>query len=395
MFKNNPQGVKVLLSASLLNLFLGMIYIWGIFVVPVSEALSWNPDAAKLTASFLIGFFTWGNVLAGRLLPKLGASKVTRLGGAIMAIGAVLAALTPQSAPWLLYVTYGILVGLGGGMGYIVAVAGVQKWFPNHRGTATGICVGIFGLSVTVFAPILSFLLREFSVQITFFILAAVFLCVTFLLGQFMHFPKENQAPPSAMDDKRQYSPREMVKTRAFVHIIASFFLVTVAFFVVNPAVQTLSLYRGFPLEFATRLLMITGIANTAGRFIVPMLSGKMRNETIIVCLMAVLTFAAGMLTFATGALFVVVVTLIPICFGAALSVFPLLTADYFGLKNLAANYGLVGLGFSASALLAPGAIGLLGGYTTRFIAVAVLSALGICTMGSLLLQARGAQKKK
>ena len=186
------------------------------------------------------------------------------------------------------------------------------------------------------------------------------------------------------MDDKRQYTWREMIRTRIFFLVISSFFLVTVGFFVVNPAVQTLSLYRGFDLAFATRLLMITGIANTAGRFLVPTISGVIRNEVIVAGLLAVLALATGILTFATGPLFVIAVALIPACFGAALSVFPVLVGDYFGLKNLASNYSIVGLGFSFSALFAPGLIGLLGSYTTQFTAVAALSAAGVLIMGYL-----------
>ena len=384
MFKGNIQGLKVLAAGTLLNLFLGTIYSWGIFVMPITEHLNWNADSVKLTASFLIGFFTWGNIVAGRLIPKFGTTKVIVIGGFTMAFGSLLAAFTPAGFPHLIYLAYGILVGLGGGMGYVIAVVAAQKWFPNHRGIATGICVGAFGLSVTVFAPVLSILLREFSVRNVFLILGTVFLLINLLLAHFMKFPEEKEAPPSSMDDKRQFTPKEMIRERAFCYIIISFFLATAGFFVVNPAVQTLSIYRGFDLAFATRLLMITGIANMAGRFLVPTISGRVSNEVIVAWLMAILALSAGTLTFATGPLFVVAVTLIPICFGAALSVFPLLAGDYFGLKNLAANYSIIGLGFSFSALLSPGLIGLMGSYTAQFAAVSALSAVGLCIMSYL-----------
>ena len=312
-----------------------------------------------------------------------------------MSFGALLAAFTPASFPWLIYITYGILSGLGGGVGYICTISAAQKWFPNHRGIATGICVGVFGLSVTIFAPILSFFLREFSVQTTFFILSAAFLTVSMVVGRQIEYPTEQEAPPSKMDGKRQFTIREMMQQRAFYHLVLSFFLVTVAFFVVTPAVQTLSLYRGFSLEFATMLLMITGIANTAGRFLVPVLSDKMRNEIIVLSLMVILMTASLTLTFASGPLFVIMVTLIPICFGAALSVFPIITADYFGLKNIGSNYGVVGaMGFATSALIMPGLIGMLGSYTVRFVAVSALSAVGIYTMGWLAWDVRLKEKE-
>ena len=384
MFRGNKQGLKVLAAGTLLNLFLGTIYGWGIFVIPLTEHLNWDADSVKLTASFLIGFSTWGNILSGYLIPKLGTTKVIVIGGFTMAFGALLAGFTPAGFPWLIYFAYGVLVGLGGGMGYVIVVVAAQQWFPNHRGIATGICVGSFGLSVTVFAPIFSFLLREFSVRNVFFILAAIFLLINLLLARLMKFPEAKEAPSSSMDDRRQFTPKEMIRERAFCYIIISLFLATAGFFVVNPAVQTLSIYRGFDLAFATRLLMITGISNMAGRFLVPTISGRVRNEIIVAGLMAILALSAGTLTFATGPLFIVAVTLIPLCFGAALSVFPLLAGDYFGLKNLAANYSIIGLGFSFSALLSPGLIGLMGSYTAQFAAVSALSAIGLCIMSYL-----------
>jgi len=385
MFSGNKQGTKVLISASILNLFLGVIYMWGIFVIPVSEYFDWGVESVRIVASFTIGFFSFANFVGGRLQQKFHETKITVFGGIMLSLGSLLAAFTPQNMPWLLYLTYGILGGFGGGLGYIVVVAAVQKWFPEHRKVATGICVGIFGLSVTVFAPILSFILREYSVQTTFIVLSISFLAVILIFGRNVRFPEENETQASPMYDKRQFTPNEMMRTREFFHLIASFLLVTAPFFVINPAVQTLSLERGFTVEFATTLLMIIGICNTGGRFLIPVISKKMRNETVIVILMIVQTLVAAFLSFATGPLFVVMVLLIPACFGAALSVFPLLAADYFGLQNVGANYGGIALGFATSALLMPGLIGMLGDYNVRFVAVAILSALGIYTMGWLL----------
>jgi len=389
VLKENRQGLKVLAAGTFLNLFLGMIYIWGIFVIPVSQALVWDVEAVKITASFTIGFFSLGGLLGGKLHGKLGASKVTMLGGLMLGSGSLLAAFTPAAFPWLLYLTYGILGGMGGGMGYISVVSSAQKWFPSHRGIATGICVGAFGLSVTVFAPVVGALLGAVTLRQTFLALSAAYFAASLLLGRMVKFPESGEVKDVHSDGKRQFTMKEMIRQREFWHIIVSFLLVTVAFFVVNPAAQTLSIYRGFDPGFATVLLMITGISNTFGRMVLPIFSGKVRNENIVVCLMIILAAASFTLSFATGPLFVVMIALIPMCFGAALSVFPLITADYFGLKNLGENYGTVALGFAFSALVMPGVIGLWGSYNLRFLAVAALSVLGIYTMGSLSLAAR------
>jgi len=389
MLAENKQGLKVLIAASILQLFFGMIYIWGIFVLPVSEVFLWDVEAVKLTASFNIGFFVLGTFSGGKLQVRLGATKVTLLGGFMVVVGMFLAAFTPTSAPWLLYITYGIVCGVGSGMGYIAGITAAQKWFPKRRGLATGLCVGAFGLSVSLFAPLIEALLSAFTLQTTFFLLSASFLVIVLLLGRLVRFPGETVTANAPSYTGIQYTSGQMVRTRAFYQLTLSLLLVTAAFFVVIPAVQTLSIYRGFGAGFATTLLVIAGFSNTLGRIVVPAFSDRVGNEMIVLMLMAVTMLASIVLTFASGALFVVMIALIPMCFGAALSIFPLLTADYFGIRNLGANYGALGIGFAFSALVLPGLVGMLGSYTTRFVAVAILSALGLFVMGPLALAAR------
>jgi len=170
---------------------------------------------------------------------------------------------------------------------------------------------------------------------------------------------------------------------------IAASWLLYITYFVVNPAFQTLSAYRGFDASFATTLLVITGMSNAFGRIVIPVVSDKIGNERTILVLMLITTLASTALIFVSGSLFVVMVALIPMCFGASLSIFPLLTADYFGIRNLGSNYGAIMIGFAVSALILPGVIGILGGYTPRFVAVAILSALGIFAIGPLIVQVK------
>jgi len=390
MFSENRQGWKVLIAASIFQLFLGIIYIWGIFVLPTSETFGWDIEAVQLTASFKIGFFVLGNFCGGKLQVKICASKVSMIGGFLLASGVLIAALIPITNPWLFYLSYGIIGGLGAGMGYIVAITSAQKWFPKRRGLATGICVGAFGLSVTLFAPVLSWLLTIYTVQHTFLIMAVTIFIATITVGRLVKFPAENAENSSALYmGEEQFTTGQILKKKEFYCLMLSLLLVTVAFFVINPSVQTLSIDRGFDAQFATTLLMITGINNTLGRIIVPSFADKFKNEVIILSLMVILAIASATLTFATGPLFILMVALIPICFGAGLAIIPLLVSNYFGMKNFGSNYSAVGIGFGISALFMPGLISLLGDYSTRFIAVSMLSLFGVLTMLPLFLMAR------
>lgn len=384
----NKQGWKVLIAASIFQLFLGVIYIWGIFVLPTSEAFGWDVEVVQLTSSFKIGFFVLGNFCGGKLQTKVCASKVSMLGGVLLASGVLISAVTPPKIPLLFYISYGIIGGLGAGMGYIVAITAAQKWFPKKRGLATGLCVGAFGLSVTLLAPVLGWLLTIYTVQQTFLIMAATFFLATFLFGRLVKFPEEVVENTNVTNVSGQFTTGEILKKKEFYCLMLSLLLVTVAFFVINPSVQTLSIDRGFDASFGTTLLMITGLSNTFGRIVVPAFADKFKNETIVLSLMVILAVAAATLTVATGPLFILMVALVPICFGAGLAVIPLLVANYFGMKNFGSNYSAVGTGFAISALFMPGLISLLGHYSVRFIVVSVLSLLGVLTMLPLFLMA-------
>ena len=383
--ENNRQAWKVLISAMIVQLFLGIVYVWGVFVIPVSEMFSWNVEAVKLTASFKLGFFVFGMIIGGKMQVRMCASRVVLAGGLMGGVGLLVASFTPIAVPWLLYVTYGVICGFGSGMGYIASITAAQKWFPKRRGFATGLCVGAFGLSVTIFAPVIEWLLATLALRTTLHIMSAAFFVVTLLLGRLVKFPEETPAAAAVASNKPQYTSGQMLRKKEFYLITISLLLITGGFFVINPAVQTLSVYRGFDLGFATILLMIVGASNAFGRIVIPIFSDRVGNERMVLILTVVTMLAAFTLIFATGPLFVVMVALIPICFGAALSVFPLITADYFGIKNLGSNYGMVTIGFAFSALVLPGLISLLGGYSVRFIAVTALAAAGIVVILALI----------
>ncbi|MCL1996139.1 MAG: MFS transporter [Defluviitaleaceae bacterium] len=403
------RGLRVLITGATLQLFLGVVYIWGMFVLPVSETFNWYAGYARLTSSFMLGHFPLGMFLGGKLAIRMGATKTTLLGGTMMGAGVFLASLTPLSMPWLIFITYGAFAGTGAGIAYITVLAAVPRWFPRRRGIATGICVGAFALSISIFAPIVQIMLYNFEVQTVFMMLAAVIFAATLVFAPHVRYPNKEEAEEISREYTKftetakagtiistahsvNFSTKEMIKQKEFYVITFSLLLGTVAFMVVNPSAATLSLYRGLDVGFATYLVMIMGFSNAFGRFLVPAFSSKVRSEIIVLAIMVANTLAAIGLIFAEGTLFVLLVTIIPISFGAILAVFPLIVGDYFGTANVGANYGIVGAGFSVSALLMPGLIALLGGYTIQFMAVAFISFAGILNI--LLLMKMGNKKK-
>ena len=374
---NNKQGIKVLITGALLQLFLGIIYVWSVFVRPVSEFFEWEIDSVKLTSSFMLCCFVLGILIGGKLQVKTGTQKIVLTGGLLMAIGMLATSFVPLKAAWLIYITYGIVGGFGVGMAYNAIISCAQKWFPKKRGLATGISVSMFGFSTVIFAPLIETLVKSIGLLNTFRLLAGIFFVFVIALFSFIKLPDETAASATAsVGDTKQYTTSEMLKTKQFYFIMFSMMFCTAAYFILNPSFKTLAAERDLTDSIATLLVMITGIANTLGRLVVPVVSDKIGREYATLSILLITAGATAILSFISGIGFIVMVALVAFCYGGSSGIYPLLTGKYFGVKNIGSNYGAVMVGFALSALLFPMVVNQIPS-TARFIVLAAVAALG------------------
>jgi OFA family oxalate/formate antiporter-like MFS transporter len=378
LIRQNKPGLRMLAAGSVLMLFLGIVYVWSVFVAPVSREYAWNAESVKLTSSFMLGFFVVGILAGGKLLPKIGARKVVLSGGILIAAGMLLTALLPVSLAPLLYVTYGIFGGFGVGNAYNAIITSAQKWFPANRGFATGVSIFAFGFSTVVFAPLIEVLINQFGVRYTFMLLAIIFLGAVLLLFNFIRLPDESASannPSAALPAMKQYTAGEAIKTKEFYFITLSLMLGTSAFFILNPAFKSLAAERSLAESVGTVIVMLTGIANAFGRLGVPLLSDKIGREKAAITIMLATAACALLLIFAQSFLFVAAIVIIAFSFGGYSGLYPVITADYFGIKNVGATYGAVMVGFALSALTFPALIGLIRDGTARFTVLGIMAA--------------------
>jgi len=389
--RENKQGLQVLFTGAILQLFLGIIYVWSVFVAPVSEYYGRAVSDVKLTSSFMLCFFVVGILLGGKLQGKFGAPKVVLCGGLLLAFGMLATAFIPKGALWLLYISYGIVGGFGVGMAYNAIISAAQKWFPKNRGFATGVSVCAFGFSTVIFAPLVEALVSAFGLQGTFLMLSGAFFLVVFALFSFIKLPDDGGvAASAALSEKKQYTMSEALKTWQFYFITFSLMFATAAFFILNPSFKTLAAERGLDAGFGTLLVMITGVANALGRLFTPLLSDKIGREKAAFSIIFATALCAFALCFASGVLFMAVVFVIAFCYGGYSGIYPVITADYFGIKNVGSNYGAVMVGFALSALCFPMLIGAVQQPVVKFIVLGALALVG----GVLVLVLQSSKKK-
>lgn len=393
MIAENKQGARVLLCGTIMQLFLGIIYVWSVFVLPVSEAYHWDVASVKLTSSYMLCFFVIGILVGGKMQVKAGTSKVVLMGGLMLAAGMFATSLIPASYAFVIYITYGIVGGFGVGAAYNANISTAQKWFPKNRGFATGVSVCAFGFSTVIFAPLVEILIKQFGLHNTFRILSVGFLVIVVALFRFINMPEESAAGASSAQSKtKQYTMTETIKTKEFYYITLSLMLATAAFFILNPSFKTFAIERGLDPAIGTVIVMITGVANALGRLGVPLLSDKIGRERTALSIIATTSLCSLSLVFVQGLLFIAVVAVIAFCYGGFSGVYPVITADYFGIKNVGSNYGAVMVGFAISALVFPMIISNIGDTTLKFIVLAALAAIGAVLI-MLLMHSRNKSK--
>ncbi len=342
-----------------IQLCAGIIYGWSVFRGPVAAHLNWDPGAAALTASVMLSMFVLGVILGGYAQDKLGPKAVTVAGSVLIGVGMAGTALVPASAPSLVYLSYGTIAGLGVGTVYTCTIAAIQKWFPDRRGFASGMIVSAFGLSLLLFAPLARFLLAEVGVQLTFLCFGAGFLLICGACALLIENPPQGYLPkgyvPSqAAVARRQYAPKEILKTKQYYLLAGALLFTLPAYFVLNPVFLSLGTERGLSENLALAGVAITGLSSAAGRLIVAWTSDKIGRKAAMVSIAVMMLAASLTMIAAQGTMFLLCITLISFGFGGAASVYSAMTAESFGTQYGGMNFGLVLLGFGVSALLFP-----------------------------------------
>ena len=180
----NRWGIAV--AAVVTQLCLGAVYGWSVFVKPLISAEHWTLTQVSLAFTLSIVCLGFGTVVGGLWQDRVGPRRVLSVAGVLYGAGYMLAALgASHHSLARLYLGYGLLAGFGMGMGYIVPVATLVKWFPDRRGLMTGVAVCGYGAGALVMSPLAAREILAYGVPATFLTLGIVYLAVVVLTAQF------------------------------------------------------------------------------------------------------------------------------------------------------------------------------------------------------------------
>jgi MFS transporter, OFA family, oxalate/formate antiporter len=342
---------------------LGAVYAWSVFRKPLSEEYDASVSSVNIAFTLTIVFLGVSAYFGGLWMAKSGPRKVAITAGLLYGAGIILASFASSSIV-LLYLTYGVLAGIGIGLGYIVPIATLIKWFPDKRGVITGIAVAGFGAGAVLTAPIAKSLVSSTGVFETFAILGVIYAVLVIGAAFFIKNPPEDYKPEgwepeeAEKGDKsgRDFEFGQAVKTWQWAALWALLFLnVTAGIAVISEAAPMAEEIGGASATAAASLVSLIAIFNGIGRFAWATFSDVIGRRWVFLSMFVIQAVVFFLLPNASSyALFAVLACVILFCYGGGFGTMPAFAADYFGSKNVGRIYGLMLTAWSAGGVAGP-----------------------------------------
>jgi MFS transporter, OFA family, oxalate/formate antiporter len=325
-------------------------YVWALFTKPIMGQLGVTLTELQITFSILIVLQTFFSPFQGYLVDKFGPRLLLSIGTILTGASWVLSAnLTTVSN---LYLTYGVLGGLGTGIVYIGVVGLMVRWFPNNRGFAVGMVAAGYGIGALLTTFPISASLAESGIQGTLTFFGYIIGAVGLLAAQGIRVPHADRAQTA--DQKVAAAagvpPKTMLKTPVFWLMFLMMSMMSTS------GLMVISQMGAFAKDFGITSAMVFGMAalplaltidrvtNGLTRPVFGWISDRIGREytmTIAFGLEAIAMFA-WVMTRSDPVMFVLLSGIVFFGWGEIFSLFPSTLTDTFGQKHATTNYGFL-----------------------------------------------------
>ncbi|MCD6486208.1 MAG: OFA family MFS transporter [Syntrophobacterales bacterium] len=385
----------VVIGAVLIQLCLGAIYAWSVFTPKLTLSIAkggmYGFSATQAAWIFSIGLLVFAIVMiiSGRMLSVTGPRKLASIGGIVLGAGYILGGLFGTSFfSQLLFI--GVIGGAGIGLAYVVPIAVGVKWFPDKKGMVTGLAVAGFGFGATIWVKAagswfgLINSLNFFGlggVQSVFLLYGVIFLVVVLLGSIVMIDPPEGYVPEgwtppkpvssesgsnpgSAALGMTNFESGEMLKTPQFYMTWVTFLFSAIAGLMVIYCIKLFGIdslkAAGMTAAAASAAagtaMALYAIFNGLGRIVWGTVSDKLgrKMSIFLMCLLQGIIMLLFYKMGGTVATLIIGACIIGFNFGGNFALFPAITADYFGNKNVGLNYGFIFVAYGIAGVIGP-----------------------------------------
>lgn len=373
-----PNRWVIAVMGTVLQLCLGTVYAWSFFQSLLVQSYRWSYTDTAWAFSLVICTLGVSAAWAGINLPRFGPRPLAMAGGLLFSLSYVFGglALLVDSRP-LFYLGYGVVGGLGIGLGYVTPVSTVAKWFPDKKGLVTGVVVMGFGIGAFVMSKVLVPVLlhaTDGDLVFVFIALGVLFGVVLLPVTWFLRAPPapvvapvttSTTVTPPAQADADHISPWRYVCTSQFVIMWLVFFCNIAAGISVisfqSPLLQEIwglsdpGVEPAVLATYGATLIAISSLFNGVGRLFWGMISDRIGRVESFRLLLATQMLVFGMLmTERDPWIFSALVCYVLLCFGGGFGTMPSFVIDVFGTRRMSVMYGFLLTAWAAAGVVGP-----------------------------------------
>ncbi|HNS29379.1 MAG TPA: OFA family MFS transporter [Tenuifilaceae bacterium] len=398
----------IAIMGTVLQLSLGTVYTWSFFQKPIMAAYGWNNVQVMWIFSLAICFLGLSAAVGGMILPKYGPKKLATTGALLYGIGYLISAyaMTISNLP-LFYIGFGVIGGIGLGLGYVTPVATASKWFPDKKGFITGMVVMGFGLGALLMSKVIAPVLMNITdgnIVKVFLYAGFVLLAIGVPAGLIMKNPPagyvpEGYTPPVKSAASQGHEDSLTVSkcilsgkfwgmwTIFFMNIAAGIMFIGLQ----SPMIQDLFKIKDASMSTealaaaGATLIGISSLFNGVGRFFWGGLSDKIGRIQAFRLILGsqVLVFIAMIYT-GNPWLFGILVCYVLLCYGGGFGTMPSFVLDIFHAKLMPVVYGTILTAWSMAGIVGPQIAAYIKDHyaetaaTKTFVAGSILLAIGL-----------------
>ena len=389
----------IALAAIGIHISIGSVYAWSVLTRPIMDEMGFTLKETTWTFSLAILFLGLSAGFLGNFVEKIGPKKSGLLSASCFGIGMFGTAYAFHAHSLaLLYLFYGVIGGIGLGTGYITPVSTLVKYFPNHRGFATGLAIMGFGFASLIAGPIMQHLTAAYGLINNFLILGSIYIVIMVISSLYLKPPVQKEAVHKIVQLNHGMTTNEVIKTWRFIALWWIFFInITCGIGLLAVASPMAQEVVGMDAAAAASMVGIIGLLNGAGRIFWSTISDYLGRGITYVLFFLIEIFAFWQLAGTTDAFFFqTLVLLIITCYGGGFSCMPAYLSDLFGTRHLSAIHGRILTAWGLAGVAGPTIISIFRestndyGITLRFFAACFVLNLVI----ALVLKVYGHKKE-
>ena len=365
-------------------LFAGVLYAWSILKSPLGAEFGWKASQLALNFTLAMTFFCIGGLLGARLSKRWGHRLALILAGVLAAAGFGLTALLNHVPVAVLYLTYGVLAGIGIGIAYNVVIATVSAWFPDKKGLCSGCLMMGFGASALILGNAADAMFKSTLGWRTTYVILGVSILVVLTLaavilkkpGAQIVFPESDKTKSGAGEtpEKQDFTSKQMLLRPSFwMAFFCISFLAAVGSSVISFA-KDLVLSVNAPEALAVTLVGVLSVCNGLGRIATGAVFDVIGCRKTMLCA-NLLTIGAAAVTLLAVCVNSLVLCIVGVCltgmsYGACPTITSAFTSTYFGMKHFPNNMALMTFTVMVGSFVATASNKVLeatGGYTATF----------------------------